>query len=85
MATTLTATEKDKLRQAFARDFPDPPIKTVLNAALDALDDWFETQRATIKSTMDSAATGAGGSAFTAAQAKTLGRYWLRTKFGKGG
>ena len=82
MASTLTTEEKDRLRRRFRAEFPDhDKLKSVINGGLDGLDDWFESNRASLKTALE---TGAGVT-FTNAQAKALGKWWLQTKFRKGG
>ena len=79
----LTDTEKAELRQELARgaatvDYDKPTV----NAALQAIEDWFEANRAAIASAINTATT---PFVFTGGQKKRLVAFWLRQKFRREG
>lgn len=81
---TLANHERDELRQGFAASggVPAGVTKPDLNAAFQAVEDWFEnTGRAAIGSAIETAAPGK----FNAAQKKRIAGYWLRQKFTREG
>lgn len=53
--------------------------KPVINAGLQAIEDWFEANRAGLGAAIEAAAPGA----FNAAGKKRLVKFWLRSKFGR--
>ena len=76
----LTPTELSTLRQDFERSETPTCLKPTLNAALQAIEDWFEVNRAGLSTTINTATS---PYVFTAAQKKKLVAYWLRQKFGR--
>jgi len=55
--------------------------KATINAAFQAIEDWFEANRASLGSAIDTAAPGV----FNAARKQILVKYWLEQKFERGG
>ena len=55
--------------------------KPQINAAFQAIENWYEANRASLGTAIEAAAPGV----FTAAQKRRLGKYWLRLKFQTGG
>ncbi len=78
---TLSATELAELRQGFADGRVVAHTKPQINAVLQAVEDWFEANRASLGAAMEAAAPGV----FTGPQKKAIGSYWLRQKFVRGG
>jgi hypothetical protein len=56
--------------------------KSTANAATQAIEDWYEAQRASLGAQIDSATS---PFVFTNSQKKSLGKFWLKQKFGRGG
>lgn len=83
----LTSAQLAELRQgcassAAAAGAPVNYTKAQLNAALQAVEDWFEnTGRAAIGAAIEAAAPGL----FNAAAKKRIAAYWLRQKFAREG
>ena len=74
----LSENELVELRQRMARATPIVPWKKVaINAALQAIEDWFEAERASLGQAIEAAAPGM----FSIAQKKKLVAYWLEQKF----
>ncbi len=81
----LSAPEQAELRRQIAAELPAVDFtKPQVNAAFQAIEDWFEANRASL-STAINAATVPAGYTFTAAQKRILVAYWLRQKFGREG
>lgn len=77
----LTNNELAELRQDIARDTETQNWdKPIVNAALQAIEDWFEANKATGSAAVDTATS---PFTFTNGQKKKLFRYWLRQKFGR--
>ena len=81
---TLTATELAELRQQIEREWiTDIDFnKSVANAALQSLEDWYEGERATVSGLMDTATT---PKTFTGAEKKLIAKSYLKWKFEQGG
>jgi hypothetical protein len=78
----LTSGELAELRQlASTIKVPVTWDKATVNAALQAIEDWFEANRASLGSAIETAAPGV----FTNTEKKGLVKYWLRQKFNRGG
>jgi hypothetical protein len=86
----LTDTEYGELRNATWRDavtkaqlkaLPALPNRVTLTAIFQAIDDFWEANRATLKADMDAAA----GATIPNPLAKALGKIWLLWKFKRGG
>ena len=78
---TLTPTERAELRRDVVRG--DSPIdfdKGTINAALQAVEDWFEGERATVSAAIDAATS---PYVFSNARKKKLVRFYLKLKFRK--
>jgi hypothetical protein len=77
----LTAAQLAQLRQFVAAGIATQSwTKVQANAALQALEDWYETSgRQAAGSAIETAAPGV----FSAAQKKLLGKYWLLQKAGR--
>ncbi len=75
----LTDAQKTELRQAVAALVATVPWnKAQVNAAVQALEDWYETSgRAAAGSAIETAVPGV----FTAAQKKKIGAVWLLQKY----
>jgi len=80
---TLTAPQLAELRRGIAPDVAAVNFnKPQVNAALQAVEDWFETTaRTEIGAAIETAAPGV----FTNAQKRVIAKYWLRQKFDRGG
>lgn len=76
----LTADQRTTLRQLIAANLATQTwTKPQVNAALDALDDWFETSgRAAAGAAIEAAVPGV----FTGPQKRVIGKYWLATRSG---
>lgn len=81
---TLTADQLTDLRQACANGqaIPVNYTKPQINAALQAIEDWMEANKASLSQAIN---TATDPFVFTAAQKKELGRYWFKQKFERGG
>lgn len=55
--------------------------KSQVNAALQAIEDWFESNRVSLGVAVEAATPGQ----FNAAEKRRLVKHWLNHKFGKGG
>ena len=66
-----------EIRQEVSRGVIVTWTKPTINAALQAVEDWFEANRASLGAAIEAAAP----AAFTAAQKKKLVAYWLSYKF----
>ena len=82
----LTPTELDKLRNkaerlANAKGLPIAYVKAEINAALQAIEDKWESN--SIKQQFSSAIDAATIFAFTNRQKKVLGAFWLEQKAGR--
>lgn len=79
----LTANELVEIRKQVASSLSEVAYnKATINASLQAVEDWFEANRASIASAIDTAAS---PFAFTASQKKKLVAYWLLQKFKREG
>jgi len=88
---TLTRLDKTEIKNGYFRPglgkehFKGPTNPSMdgpqLLAVLQALEDWFEGGRATVKARMDTAA----GKTLTNAQAKVIARSYLQWKIKRGG
>lgn len=77
----LTANELAALRRDVARDLATVNFSKVeVNAALQGVEDWFELNRASLSTAINTATT---PFVFSAAQKKLLVAYWLLLKAGK--
>lgn len=75
----LTIEQKVEFMQAMAADSP-PPIdwdKPTIYAAVQAIEDWFESERATVSTLIDTATS---PFVFTNPQKKKLARWFLKQK-----
>jgi hypothetical protein len=78
----LTLAQLLELRQAVVADPATtvvPWTKAQINAAVQAIEDWFEAQRTTVAGLIETAAPGV----FTNAQKKRIVKYYLQQKFGR--
>lgn len=75
----LAATPLAELRQAVASGLVVTWTKPIINTALQAIEDWFEANRASLGTAIEAVAPGA----FTNPQKKKLVAYWLSYKFGQ--
>lgn len=76
----LTSAEKAAIRQEYIKTLATVNItKIPINAALQAIEDWFEANRASLGAAIETAAPGV----FTAAQKKNLVKFWLLSKFSR--
>lgn len=79
----LTPEELAGLRRVCAAEMPVINYtKARANAAIQAIEDWFEANRTAIVPTID---TATAPFTFTPAQKFVLMKYWLRQKFERGG
>lgn len=70
------------LRQQSARDQTVDYTKAQINAALQAIEDFFEANRGAISAAIN---TATAPYVFTAAQKRRMVAYWLQQKFGREG
>ncbi|MHA2029080.1 MAG: hypothetical protein ACW99Q_06805 [Candidatus Kariarchaeaceae archaeon] len=76
----LTPTELSEVRQKVELEEADiGTIKTEINLAIQAIEDWYEGARPDISTAIDSATT----FNFTNTQKKRIGKYWMRQKWVK--
>lgn len=83
MMATLTAIQLAEMRQRFVRKLGDVAVdfsKPIVNAAFQAIEDWYEANKAQISTDIDAATA---PYMFTAQQKKWLGAYWLLQKSGR--
>jgi len=74
----LTAIQLAAIRQDFVATLTIiNKTKPQINVALQAIEDWFEANRAALGAAIEAAAPGT----FTAAQKLKLVKFWLRSKF----
>lgn len=80
----LTSEELQEIRHGCDRDkqIPVDYTKAVINAAIQAIEDWFETSRTSISQAINTATSPI---TLTAAQKKEIGKHWLRRKAQRGG
>ena len=79
----LSSDEATKIRQECARAFPTVDyIKPQINAAIQGIEDWFEANRPSLSAAIN---TATGPFIFTNAQKVALVKYWLASKFERGG
>ena len=80
---TLTPTQLAQLRREFVRKLGNVEIdfdKPILNAACQAIEDWYETNKAQISTDIDAATA---PYVFTGQQKKLIGAFWLLQKSGR--
>ena len=82
---TITDVEAAKLRQKLHREHIDlmlaesPPLtKVQYTAAIQAIEDWYESERITVKGLIDTAV----GTTISNSLAKKIGKFWMKTKWG---
>ena len=74
----LTLTQLAAIRQDFVATLAViNKTKPQINVALQAIEDWFEANRASLGAAIEAAAPGQ----FTGAQKLKLVKFWLRSKF----
>ena len=73
----LTGDELAELRRAMAANGTVTWTKPQINAALQAIEDWFEANRVALGAAIEAAAPGL----YNATRKKRLVAYWLRQKF----
>ena len=73
---TLTAAQREEIRRDASYAFPVTWTKPTVNAAMQAIEDWVEANRAALGAAIEAAAP----SAFTAAQKKYLVARYFRQK-----
>ena len=77
----LTAIQLAELRQKMSNLFPAVNYnKATINAGLQAIEDWFEANKAAGSTALD---TATAPYVFTAAKKKTLFAIWLLQKYGR--
>jgi hypothetical protein len=75
----LTPTQLDKIRQEVCRNVTDVNFtKPQINAAIQAVEDWFEANRPAISTAINTATSPL---VLTVAQKKQVVAYWLLYKF----
>lgn len=81
---TISQSQACEIRQALHEVALDllkaqsPPLtKDQLLSTIQAIEDWWDANRATLKSAMEAAA----GATLSNALAKTIAKYWLRMKW----
>lgn len=75
---TVDAAELAKIRRKMSKDYTDPPWeKPAINAAIQALEDWYEGERATVNAALNAATSPL---TLTAEQKKKLVGYFLIEK-----
>lgn len=81
----LTPDQLADLRQQFVRAMGPTPVdftKATVNEALQAVEDWFEANRAALSAAIDA---GSSPYTFTGQQKKALVAFWLLRKAGREG
>ena len=78
----LTPEQLAEVRREFAGAVPITCNKPQINAALQAIEDWFEANRASLGTAIDTA-TVPLGKTFTNPEKKQAVKFWLRQKFGR--
>lgn len=81
LSDTVLATMRQKLHGdglALLQAESPPLSKAEIKAAVQAIEDYWETNRANIKANIDAAV----GRTISVALAKKLGKYWLQYKWG---
>lgn len=73
----LTSSELAEVAKAIAKGTQVDWVKGDINAALQAIEDWFESERTTVSGLIDAATA----FSFTNAHKKTMIRFFLRQKF----
>ena len=82
----LTPDELAALRRQIQADLQLPYIKPVLNAGIQAAEDWWEnTGRVSGRDAVKSAMIAAGAPGVTNGEARQVLKHWLRDKFSRGG
>lgn len=83
---TITPTELAAARRGATADWPNgiTHTKPQINAALQAIEDWWNANAASLVTAIN-AATVPLGVTFTGAQKKIIGKWWLSHRYGKGG
>ena len=79
----LTAEQLARLRREFVRKLGNVAIdfdKSIINAAFQAIEDWYEANKAQISTDIDEATA---PYVFTPQQKKWLGAFWLLLKSGR--
>ena len=79
----LTATQLAQMRRKFVRKLGDVTIdfdKPIINAAFQAIEDWYEDNKAQISTDINEATA---PYIFTPQRKKLLGAYWLLQKSGR--
>lgn len=83
---TLTPNELAALRQTIQQDAQMPYIKSIINAGIQAAEDWWETAgRVGGRDAVKAAMAAAGAPGVTNAEARQVLKQWLRDKFSRGG
>lgn len=78
----ITNEELSVLRKQFTEGIvPVTFIKAPINAALQAINDWFD--KAAVQSSLNTDIEAAAAGVFTANQKKKLVKFWLRSRFEK--
>ncbi len=81
----LTPAQLAEMRRSLEKDDTLGAVnftKVEANQALQAIEDWWEANRANLNTAINTATS---PFVFTVAQKKLIGRYWLWHKFGQGG
>ncbi len=80
----LTPIERAELRRFVAAEFGTVTyVKAQIDAAMQAIEDWFEANRASLGTAINAATQ--PDFTFTNPQKVLLVKYWLRQKFERGG
>jgi hypothetical protein len=76
----LNTTELAEVRREFVKTLATINVtKVPLNAAIQAIENWFESNRSNLSQAIETAAPGA----FSVAAKKALVKFWLFSKFGR--
>ena len=75
----LNATQLEDIRRHAERVIAVTYTKAKANAAAQAVEDWFEANRAALRAAMEAAAPGV----FTTQQKQTIVKFWLQQKAGR--
>lgn len=78
----LTATELNRMQRRCESTMPVTYTKPQINPVVQAVEDWFEANRASLNTALTAAATTAGIT-LTAAQKKAIVAFYLELKFEK--
>jgi hypothetical protein len=75
---TISNNDLAAIRRKIESDFPNVgTVKSEINNAIQAIEDWYEDNRSAISTAIDDATT----FSFSSAKKKKIGKYWMEWKF----